>query len=97
MSHEYKSLRNKHQGVFGTSYVPIFNGNSKEFLRERQELMVASESCPTCIGASDSGNTVVVGYSDDSLVLHDVRSNYQERMQLEIGGHTNTVKSVAFS
>ena len=39
----------------------------------------------------------VVAYSDDSLMLHDVRSQYQERIRLEVGGHSNTVKSIVFS
>ena len=38
--------------------------------------MQTNEICPTSLGASESGNIVIVAYSDDSLILHDVRSNY---------------------
>ena len=56
-----------------------------------------SKECPTCISSSESGNVVIIGYSDDSLVIRDVRSQYSEKIWLEVGGHTNTVKSIAFS
>jgi WD40 repeat protein len=56
-----------------------------------------SSACPTCIGASESGNVVVIGYSDDSMILHDVRSGYRDKIRLEVGSHTDTVKSIVFS
>lgn len=39
----------------------------------------------------------VVGYSDDSLVLFDTRSNFRDKIWIESGGHNNTVRSVAFA
>ena len=56
-----------------------------------------SAACPTCIGASESGNVVVIGYSDDSMILHDVRSGYKDSVRLEVGCHSDTVKSIVFS
>ena len=56
-----------------------------------------SNACPTCIGASESGNVVVIGYSDDSMILHDVRSGYRDKIRLEVGNHTDSVKRIVFS
>ena len=39
----------------------------------------------------------MVAFSDDSLLLHDIRTQYQERTRLEIGGHESTVKTICFS
>jgi len=67
------------------------------FLAHNKDLGYAnSVACPTCISANQSGNLVVVGYSDDSLVMHDIRSGYKDRIRMEIGSHTDTVKSVVF-
>ena len=40
---------------------------------------------------------MIVGYSDDSLVLRDVRSKFEDKIRLEVGGHQNTVKAIVFS
>ena len=40
---------------------------------------------------------VVVGYSDDSLIIYDTRSNFRDKIWLESGGHNNTVRSIAFA
>lgn len=40
---------------------------------------------------------MIVGYSDDSLVLRDVRSKFEDKVRLEVGGHQNTVKAIVFS
>jgi WD repeat-containing protein 48 len=40
---------------------------------------------------------VVIGYSDDSMVLHDIRSGYKDKIRLEVGNHTDTVKTIKFS
>jgi WD40 repeat protein len=39
---------------------------------------------------------VIIGYSDDSLIMYDTRSGYRDKIRLEIGNHTDTVKSVIF-
>lgn len=31
MAHEYRTLRGSHQGMFGSSYIPVFDGNTREF------------------------------------------------------------------
>jgi WD40 repeat protein len=80
----------------GTSYIPVY----KDATRMINEIVPTGErstSCPTCIGASESGNIVVIGYSDDSMILHDVRSGYKDKIRLEVGSHTDTVKSIVFS
>jgi hypothetical protein len=59
--------------------------------------IILNQACPTSIGTNDSGNYVVIGYSDDSLILHDIRSGYKDKIRLEAGGHSDTVKSIVFS
>lgn len=98
---EYNTLRGKYP-LFGSQYVPVFKGVSPNrqpgpFVFDHSDFTVSSESCPTCIAASESGNVILVGYSDDSIILQDIRSQYQERIRLEVGGHTDTVKSIRFS
>lgn len=39
----------------------------------------------------------MVGYSDDSLILYDTRSNYKDKIWLESGGNDYTVRTIAFS
>lgn len=56
-----------------------------------------SNSCPTCIGANEEGNAVIVGYSDDSLIMYDIRSKYQQKIRLESAGKSCTVRSIVFS
>lgn len=62
---------------------PIFrhlaSPNAKNFMSEAS-LYKQNQACATCIAASDSGNFVVIGHSDDSLVLHDARTKYSERI-----------------
>lgn len=79
---EFNTLKNKHP-IFDSSYTPIYKGMnlsrsqggfSGPFIREHRDLTIKSESCPTCIAATDSGNFILVGYSDDSIILKDVRS-----------------------
>jgi hypothetical protein len=48
------------------------------------------------VATSYTGNMAVVGYSDDSLIIYDIRSNFRDKIWLESGGHYNTVRSVAF-
>ena len=98
---EYNTLRGKYP-QFGNQYVPVYKGGSGsrqpgQFVFDHKDFTVSSESCPTCIAASESGNVILVGYSDDSIILQDIRSQYQERIRLEVGGHTDTVKSIRFS
>lgn len=98
---EYNTLRGKYP-QFGSQYVPVFKGFSPNrqpgpFVVDHGDFTVSSESCPTCIAASASGNLILVGYSDDSIILQDVRSQYQERIRLEVGGHTDTVRCIRFS
>lgn len=38
-----------------------------------------------------------MGYADDSLMLRDLRTNYQEKVRLEVNGHDDTVKTVVFN
>ena len=40
---------------------------------------------------------MIVGYSDDSLILYDIRTKYQDKVRLDVGGHTDSVKSIVFS
>ena len=70
---EYNTLRGKYP-QFGNQYVPVFKGfssgrPSSQFVQDYKDVTITSDFCPTCIGASESGNVVVVGYSDDSLML----------------------------
>ena len=74
--------------------MPVHRGS---FVNEVLSPGERSAACPTCIGASESGNVVVIGYSDDSMILHDVRSGYKDSVRLEVGCHSDTVKSIVFS
>lgn len=91
---EFKSnQKNFGQLKGGESYVSPYQGSiSHELLPGEKK-----DTCPTCIGASESGNMVVIGYSDDSMLLYDVRSGYKDSVRLEVGCHDDTVKTVAFS
>lgn len=89
--------RGKASSAFAHGYVPIYQGETSDFLVDNSKFALTSEACPTALAANQTGTMAVVAYSDDSLMLHDVRSLYQERMRLEVGGHTNTVKSIVFS
>ena len=40
---------------------------------------------------------MLVGFSDDSLIMHDIRTSFKEKMRLEVGGHTKTVRVIKFS
>jgi len=53
--------------------------------------------CATCVGTNSSGNIMLVGFSDDSLIMHDIRTSFKEKMRLEVGGHTKTVRVIKFS
>jgi WD40 repeat protein len=77
---EYNTLRGKYP-QFGSQYVPVFKGASPSrqpgaFVVDHSDFTVSSESCPTCIAASESGNVILVGYSDDSIILQDIRTQY---------------------
>lgn len=93
---EYDSHSNKYP-IFRGQYIPVYTGNYSKIPFIKEKYTYSSTSCPTSIGASSTGNTVIVGYSDDSLILHDVRSKYSEKIRLEVGGHTDSVKSIVFS
>jgi hypothetical protein len=80
----------------GSSYIPVYR-DATAMISELVNPIEKSAACPTCIGASESGNVVVIGYSDDSMILHDVRSGYKDKVRLEVGNHTDTVKSIVFS
>mmetsp|Transcript_11822 Transcript_11822/g.19982 ORF Transcript_11822/g.19982 Transcript_11822/m.19982 type:complete len:893 (-) Transcript_11822:38-2716(-) len=55
------------------------------------------QTCATCVASNQNGNQVVIGYSDDSFILQDVRQEYRNRIRLEHGGHSNTVRTASFS
>lgn len=88
--------RNKYPR-FKSEYTPVYScyNETSSFLGVR--LHFTSNSCPTSVSASHNGNIVIVGYSDDSLVLRDVRSKFEDKIRLEVGGHQNSVKSIVFS
>ena len=80
-------------GELKGSYISSYSGSLVEQVIPGEK----RDTCPTCIGASESGNVVVIGYSDDSMILHDVRSGYKDSIRLEVGCHSDTVKSIVFS
>lgn len=93
---EFNKTSNKIPNFKG-QYVPVYNLSSREqgFV-EPVSLSFSSIACPTSVSCSLNANTVVVGYSDDSFVMRDMRSKYSEVIRLEAGGHEGTVKCVAF-
>ena len=93
VAQEYNFLKKEQIG----KYVPAYKKSPLEIVDFKKEMAVATEHCPTCLGVSENAQSVIVGYSDDSLIFHDIRSNYQERMQLEAGAHDGAVKCISFS
>lgn len=57
-------------------YVPIYKKSPNEIVNFYKDHTVTTEHCPTCLGASENAQSVIVGYSDDTLMFHDLRSNY---------------------
>lgn len=76
---EYSSHKSRHN-FFKGEYDPVYRGYRQPPFFNGALYESVNESCPTCVGASESGNVVVVGYSDDSLILHDTRSNFKEKI-----------------
>ena len=77
-------------------YVPGFSSipGRQPILSDTLFRQADTKVCATCLATNQTGSTVVIGYSDDSLVLHDLRSGYKDRIRLEVGGHSNTVRTI---
>ncbi len=78
---EFSTTRERYP-IFKNQYVPVYSVNPNKgpvFVRENI-YSFNSKECPTCISSSESGNVVIIGDSDDSLVIRDVRSQYSEKI-----------------
>ena len=76
LMHEFSMHKGKSSASFSHGYVPIYKADSSDFLIDNTAFALTSEACPTALAANQTGTMAVVAYSDDSLMLHDSRSNY---------------------